>query len=79
MNGRWNFSLGLEAHTLILSFSLYFSRSDISISLCLQKVDPQMAEAIDRFLIKLRACASGDSSFTFILDDPAGNSFIENP
>ncbi|KAM3284480.1 zinc finger protein ZPR1 isoform X1 [Capsicum chacoense] len=44
-----------------------------------KKVDPQVAEAIDQFLIKLRACASGDSSFTFILDDPAGNSFIENP
>ncbi|KAF3674588.1 putative cathepsin B-like [Capsicum annuum] len=44
-----------------------------------KKVDPQVAEAIDQFLIKLRACASGDSFFTFILDDPAGNSFIENP
>lgn len=44
-----------------------------------KKVDPKMAEAIDQFLIKLRACASGDSSFTFILDDPAGNSFIDNP
>jgi zinc finger protein len=43
-----------------------------------KKVDPQIAEAIDKFLFKLRACASGDSSFTFILDDPAGNSFIEN-
>uniref|UniRef100_A0A2P2L4N7 Zinc finger ZPR1-type domain-containing protein n=1 Tax=Rhizophora mucronata TaxID=61149 RepID=A0A2P2L4N7_RHIMU len=44
-----------------------------------KKVDPQTAEAIDKFLLKLRACASGDLSFTFILDDPAGNSFIENP
>ncbi|XP_037492415.1 zinc finger protein ZPR1 homolog isoform X2 [Jatropha curcas] len=44
-----------------------------------KKVDPQTAEAIDQFLLKLRACATGDSSFTFILDDPAGNSFIENP
>ncbi|KAL5811839.1 hypothetical protein ACOSQ3_026789 [Xanthoceras sorbifolium] len=44
-----------------------------------KKVDPQTAEAIDQFLVKLRACASGDSPFTFILDDPAGNSFIENP
>ncbi|KAJ9172934.1 hypothetical protein P3X46_016121 [Hevea brasiliensis] len=44
-----------------------------------KKVDPQTAEAIDRFLLKLKACATGDSSFTFILDDPAGNSFIENP
>ncbi|KAI6703086.1 hypothetical protein NL676_012222 [Syzygium grande] len=44
-----------------------------------KKVDPQTAEAIDQFLLKLKACASGDSPFTFILDDPAGNSFIENP
>ncbi|KAK3433754.1 zinc finger protein ZPR1 [Eucalyptus grandis] len=43
-----------------------------------KKVDPKTAEAIDQFLLKLKACASGDSPFTFILDDPAGNSFIEN-
>jgi zinc finger protein len=41
-------------------------------------VDRKTAEAIDQFLLKLRACAAGDSSFKFILDDPAGNSFIEN-
>ncbi|VFQ59908.1 unnamed protein product [Cuscuta campestris] len=44
-----------------------------------KKVDPKIAEAIDQFLVKLRAYATGDSSFTFILDDPSGNSFIENP
>ncbi|CAI0439353.1 unnamed protein product [Linum tenue] len=44
-----------------------------------RKVNPETAEAIDHFLSKLRACARGDSSFTVILDDPAGNSFIENP
>ncbi|CAN1143468.1 Zinc finger protein ZPR1 [Linum perenne] len=44
-----------------------------------RKVNPQTAEALDQFLIKLRACATGDSSFTFILEDPTGNSFIENP
>ncbi|KAF2616572.1 hypothetical protein F2Q68_00039698 [Brassica cretica] len=44
-----------------------------------RKVDPKTAEAIDQFLSKLRACAKAESSFTFILDDPAGNSFIENP
>uniref|UniRef100_A0A803PK65 Zinc finger ZPR1-type domain-containing protein n=1 Tax=Cannabis sativa TaxID=3483 RepID=A0A803PK65_CANSA len=44
-----------------------------------KKVNPQTAEAIDQFLVKLRACATGASPFTFILDDPAGNSFIENP
>ncbi|CAL5366832.1 unnamed protein product [Camellia sinensis] len=44
-----------------------------------KKVDPQSTKAIDRFLPKLRACAKGESSFTIILDDPASNSFIENP
>lgn len=44
-----------------------------------KKVDPQSAEAIDQFLVKLKACATGDLSFTLVLDDPAGNSFIENP
>lgn len=44
-----------------------------------RKVDSQTADAIDQFLTKLRACAAANSSFTFILDDPAGNSFIENP
>ncbi|XP_021754038.1 zinc finger protein ZPR1-like [Chenopodium quinoa] len=44
-----------------------------------RKEDPTTAEAIDQFLLKLRACAAANSSFTFVLDDPAGNSFIENP
>ncbi|XP_057755021.1 uncharacterized protein LOC130974240 isoform X1 [Arachis stenosperma] len=44
-----------------------------------RKVSPETAEAIDQFLVKLRACATGESAFTFILDDPAGNSFVENP
>uniref|UniRef100_A0A7N0V9F2 Zinc finger ZPR1-type domain-containing protein n=1 Tax=Kalanchoe fedtschenkoi TaxID=63787 RepID=A0A7N0V9F2_KALFE len=44
-----------------------------------KKVDPETAKAIDEFVLKLKACAAGESSFTFILDDPAGNSFIENP
>ncbi|XP_042508897.1 zinc finger protein ZPR1-like [Macadamia integrifolia] len=44
-----------------------------------KKVVPETAEALDQFLIKLKSCATGDIRFTFILDDPAGNSFIENP
>ncbi|KNA21846.1 hypothetical protein SOVF_039550 [Spinacia oleracea] len=44
-----------------------------------RKVNPKTAEAIDQFLLKLRDCATAKSSFTFILDDPAGNSFIDNP
>lgn len=44
-----------------------------------KKVDPQKAEAIDQFLVKLKCLGSGEAAFTFILDDPSGNSFIENP
>ncbi|KAG8047503.1 hypothetical protein GUJ93_ZPchr0008g12870, partial [Zizania palustris] len=44
-----------------------------------KKVDPQKAEAIDKFLTKLRSLGLGQAAFTFVLDDPAGNSFIENP
>ncbi|CAM8924484.1 unnamed protein product [Rhodiola kirilowii] len=44
-----------------------------------KKVDPKTAEAIDEFVLKLKACATGELPFTFILDDPAGNSYIENP
>ncbi|KAK2994715.1 hypothetical protein RJ640_002521 [Escallonia rubra] len=44
-----------------------------------KRVDSQTAEALDQFLLKLEACVAGDSSFIFILDDPAGNGFIENP
>lgn len=43
------------------------------------KVDPSQAEALDCFLAKLKSHAAGESSFTFIISDPAGNSFIENP
>ncbi|KAI5081833.1 hypothetical protein GOP47_0001576 [Adiantum capillus-veneris] len=44
-----------------------------------RKTEPSQAEALDRFLVKLRSCAMGESSFTFIISDPAGNSFVENP
>ncbi|KAL5728903.1 hypothetical protein ACHQM5_001930 [Ranunculus cassubicifolius] len=44
-----------------------------------KKVDPERAEALDQFLIKLKSCVNGDVEFTFVLDDPSGNSFIENP
>ncbi|KAE9597320.1 putative Zinc finger, ZPR1-type [Lupinus albus] len=44
-----------------------------------KKVAPETAKALDLFLVKLRSCATGESPFTFFIDDPAGNSFIENP
>ena len=45
-------------------------------------VDPDTAGKIDAFLALLRACAAGEDSalpFTVVLDDPSGNSFLENP
>lgn len=44
-----------------------------------KKVDPSKAEALDCFLAKLKSYAAGGIPFTFIITDPAGNSFIENP
>jgi zinc finger protein len=41
--------------------------------------DPQQAEALDIFLSRLDALAEGKTAFTLVLDDPSGNSFIENP
>jgi C4-type Zn-finger protein len=42
----------------------------------LQKVDLEKAEVIDQFLLKLRSVGLGEVTFTFILDDPAGNTGI---
>ncbi|KAH9304602.1 hypothetical protein KI387_009006 [Taxus chinensis] len=44
-----------------------------------RKVDLKTAEALDHFLVDLNLCATAKKPFTFIVDDPAGNSFIENP
>ncbi|KAJ0917804.1 putative Zinc finger, ZPR1-type, ZPR1, A/B domain-containing protein [Helianthus annuus] len=72
-SGGWFQQRRVQQSTCSKSFVLDSSRSTI------KKVDPQTAEAIDQFIVKLKACATGSSSFTFILDDPAGNSFVENP
>ncbi|PRP78652.1 ZPR1-type zinc finger-containing protein [Planoprotostelium fungivorum] len=43
-------------------------------------VDPEVAIQVGQFIEKLEAIATGETlPFTIILDDPAGNSFIENP
>ncbi|XP_066463091.1 zinc finger protein ZPR1 [Eleutherodactylus coqui] len=41
--------------------------------------DAQVAEKIDEFITKLQRLKDGETPFTFIIDDPSGNSFIENP
>ncbi|XP_042656348.1 zinc finger protein ZPR1 isoform X1 [Tyto alba] len=41
--------------------------------------DREVAAKIDEFIGKLRQLKEVRSSFTFVLDDPSGNSFVENP
>ncbi|NWZ69388.1 ZPR1 protein, partial [Acrocephalus arundinaceus] len=41
--------------------------------------DKEVARKIDEFIGKLRQLKEVSSPFTFILDDPSGNSFVENP
>ncbi|KAG9397117.1 ZPR1 zinc-finger domain [Carpediemonas membranifera] len=40
---------------------------------------PEQYEAINAFLEKMRGLLTDEPNFTVILDDPTGNSFIENP
>jgi ZPR1 zinc finger protein len=43
-------------------------------------IDPEGADAVENFLIRLRTLRDGESfPFTLVLDDPTGNSFFENP
>ncbi|NXP52532.1 ZPR1 protein, partial [Heliornis fulica] len=41
--------------------------------------DEEVASKIDEFVSKLKQLKEVHSSFTFVLDDPSGNSFVENP
>ncbi|XP_074832967.1 zinc finger protein ZPR1 isoform X1 [Carettochelys insculpta] len=41
--------------------------------------DKDVAGKIDAFIGKLKQLKEVGSSFTFIIDDPSGNSFVENP
>ncbi|XP_018418241.1 PREDICTED: zinc finger protein ZPR1, partial [Nanorana parkeri] len=39
----------------------------------------EVANKIDAFIAKLQSLKDGETPFTFLLDDPSGNSFVENP
>ncbi|NWH64227.1 ZPR1 protein, partial [Geococcyx californianus] len=41
--------------------------------------DEEVANKIEEFIGKLKQLKEVQSSFTFVLDDPSGNSFVENP
>ncbi|NP_001121222.1 ZPR1 zinc finger L homeolog [Xenopus laevis] len=38
-----------------------------------------VADKVDEFIKKLQRLKDGEDQFTFIIDDPSGNSFVENP
>ncbi|KAG7471325.1 hypothetical protein MATL_G00123400 [Megalops atlanticus] len=40
---------------------------------------PEVAEKIDEFIDKLKKLKDVESEFTLVIDDPSGNSFVENP
>lgn len=41
---------------------------------------PEVAEKVDTVLARMALMMTGmDMPFTFIIEDPAGNSFVENP
>ncbi|XP_036392855.1 zinc finger protein ZPR1 [Megalops cyprinoides] len=40
---------------------------------------PEVAEKIEEFIEKLKKLKDVESEFTLIIDDPSGNSFVENP
>ncbi|XP_040060258.1 zinc finger protein ZPR1 [Gasterosteus aculeatus] len=41
--------------------------------------DPEVAEKIDGFIQKLRKLKEVEDEFTLVIEDPSGNSFVENP
>ncbi|XP_041030414.1 zinc finger protein ZPR1 isoform X1 [Carcharodon carcharias] len=41
--------------------------------------DPDMASKIEEFIKKLMKLKDVEMSFTLVIDDPSGNSFVENP
>ncbi|XP_053547355.1 zinc finger protein ZPR1 [Bombina bombina] len=41
--------------------------------------DERVAEKINEIITKLQRLKDGETSFTLVLDDPSGNSFVENP
>lgn len=41
--------------------------------------DPEVADKIDEFIQKLRKLKEVENEFTVVIEDPSGNSFVENP
>ncbi|XP_056293170.1 zinc finger protein ZPR1 [Pseudoliparis swirei] len=43
------------------------------------EADPVAAEKIGLFIRRLRSLKEGEEEFTLVIEDPSGNSFVENP
>lgn len=41
--------------------------------------DPEVADKIDEFVQKLKKLKDVENEFTLVIEDPSGNSFVENP
>ncbi|XP_040015283.1 zinc finger protein ZPR1 [Xiphias gladius] len=41
--------------------------------------DPEVAEKIEQFIQKLKKLKDVETEFTVVIEDPSGNSFVENP
>ncbi|XP_077160960.1 zinc finger protein ZPR1 isoform X2 [Paroedura picta] len=44
-----------------------------------RETDPSVAGQIEEFISRLKRLKEAEEAFTFVLDDPSGNSFVENP
>lgn len=44
-----------------------------------READPEVAAMIDEFIRKLRKLKDVEEEFTLMIEDPSGNSFVENP
>uniref|UniRef100_A0A3B3ZXN6 Zinc finger protein ZPR1 n=1 Tax=Periophthalmus magnuspinnatus TaxID=409849 RepID=A0A3B3ZXN6_9GOBI len=44
-----------------------------------RKTDPDVAARIDEFIQKLQKLKDVEEEFTLVIEDPSGNSFVENP
>ncbi|XP_068460445.1 zinc finger protein ZPR1 [Clinocottus analis] len=44
-----------------------------------READPEVAEKIEGFIRKLRRLKEVEEEFTLVIEDPSGNSFVENP
>lgn len=44
-----------------------------------READPEVADKLDEFIQKLKNLREVKSEFTLVIEDPSGNSFVENP